>query len=404
MANSLSDGFIEVWAKEYQTVWHKINVAKMIADLSFNSQLTKGDVLNRVYRSSDPDDPQLDPYSRGSDITIQDITDTKETLTIDSEYAKGIYVDDFDQVQSNYQIAAAYGKDNAIFLSNKIDGDVLGEYSNATNTVDDGVLGGTTGNGITLTTSNVLKVVAECKKFLRKENIPVEDLCGVISPEFEQVLIEYGAGRDTQGGDMYNRNGYMRDFYGFKLYVSNQAAGSAVLQLATQPTDGNTVTINGVVFTFKTTLGSTAGNVLIGADADAARLNLTTLINTPGTTTAQGVALSAADQRKLMNVTATNDATANTMTVVQTGVGVITVSETLTAAADIWTTALQKQHCVFGKRGFTTLVMQKYPSIKPQDAQKRFGKYILNGTLYGYATFTDQKPQFVNVELDSSSF
>lgn len=403
MANNLSSGFLEVWAKEYQTVWHKMNVAKMVADTSFNSQLKKGDVLNRVYRSSNPDNPQIDPYSRGSDITIQDITDTKETLTVNREFAKGIYVDDFDQIQSNYQIAAAYGRDNAIFLSNQIDADVLGEYADARNTVDDGNLGGTAGNGIVLTTSNVLKVVSECKKFLRKENIPTENLCGVISPEFEQVLIEYGAGRDTQGGDMYNRNGYMRDFYGFKLYVSNQTAGSAVLSLATQPTATDTVVVNGVTFTF-VAAPAAAGDVDLGANVDATRANLAAAINGGAGAGSDYIEVSASDRRKLLNVVATNDDTANTLTVVQKGAGVVTVSETLTDATDEWTSSLQKQHCVFGRKGFTTLVMQKDPTIKTQDAQKRFGKYVLNGTLYGNETFEDQKPQFVSVDLDSSSF
>ena len=60
------------------------------------------------------------------------------------------------------------------------------------------------------------------------------------------------------------------------------------LPFTVQPTDGDTVTINGVTFTFKTTLGATAGNVLIGGSATNARANLAALIAAPGTTTASG--------------------------------------------------------------------------------------------------------------------
>lgn len=70
--------------------------------------------------------------------------------------------------------------------------------------------------------------------------------------------------------------------------------------LSTNPTNTKTLTldINGanVVFTFVTSIGSTAGNVLIGATAAATVANLLALLQQPQTTTATGVALSAANQ------------------------------------------------------------------------------------------------------------
>lgn len=401
MANSFSAGFLEVWAKEYQTVWHKMNVAKMISDTSFESQMKKGDTLNRVYRSSDPNNSQIQEYSRGSDITVQDQTDTAETLTIDREFAKGIYVDNFDQIQSNYDIAAAYGRDHSIYLSNQVDADVLGEYGNADNTVDAGDLGGTSGDGITLTPSNTLDVLASARKKLQKEDIPMNDLFGVISPEFEEQLVKYGAGRDTEMGDSANRNGYFKDLYGFKLYVSNQLSGSEVLSMATQVTADDTVTVNGVVFIFKAS-PSVAGEVDIGTDADGSRANLAAAINGGSGAGSDYIEVSASDRRKLLNVTATNDNTANTLTIVQKGAGVLAVSKDLTDATDSFQDA--KQHCLFGRKGAITLVMQKEPTIKVQDAQKRFGAYVLNGTLYGVKTFDDGDPQLVNVELNATTF
>jgi len=67
--------------------------------------------------------------------------------------------------------------------------------------------------------------------------------------------------------------------------------GSAVLALATNPSNTETVTIQGQVFTFVSSIGTTEGNVLIGGSADATRANLAALINAPQTTTANGVAL-----------------------------------------------------------------------------------------------------------------
>lgn len=401
MANNFSASFIEVWAKEQQTIFYKQNVAMMIADTSFKSQLSKGDTLNRPYRSAN----NVQVYSRGSAITIDDKTDTNEQLTVNKQFATGFYVDDFDKIQNNYDAAANYGKDDGVYLSNQVDADVLGEYANAFSVVDDGSLGGTSGNGITLTTSNVLATIAAAKKKLMKLNIPAQDLWGVISPEFEEVLVQYGAGRDTNSGDMAQDNGFFREFYGFKLYRSNQTSGTAVLAMATQPGAGETVTINGVVFTFVAVIGATPGNVLIGATVDDTRANLAGLINNPGTTNATQVALSEENKRSFQeNATAVNDNVGDTLTVTFRGVGVLTVSETLAAVADIWTTTSQKQHCLFGSNGATTLVMQKDPMPQVKSVPDKLGVNILNGVLYGVKTFQDGAKRLVDVALNSSTY
>src|ERR1700678_655774 len=68
------------------------------------------------------------------------------------------------------------------------------------------------------------------------------------------------------------------------------------ISLATNPTNGQTLTldINGVnvVITFVSSIGTAAGNVLIGASAAATLANLIALLLQPQTTTATGVALS----------------------------------------------------------------------------------------------------------------
>lgn len=71
--------------------------------------------------------------------------------------------------------------------------------------------------------------------------------------------------------------------------------------LATNPSNTQTLTldINGtnVVFTFVSSIGSTAGNVLIGASAAATVANLIALLRQPQTTSSTGVALSSANQQ-----------------------------------------------------------------------------------------------------------
>ena len=395
MANSLSASFPEIWGKEMQEVFYKMNVAYKIADISFKGQMKQGDTLNRPYRST----LTAQTYTPGTAITIDDLTDSQEYLTIDKKFATGFYVDDFDSIQSMYDIAIKYGKDAGELLSNKIDAYTLGEVVNAASYVDAGNVGGTAGQGISLTTSNAIPMLAGIKKALKKKNISSTNLFGVISPEVESILTQYIEGRDTPMGDKVGENGYIGMYYGFKFYVSNQLASSAVLALATTPTNTDPVVINGVTFQFVSSISTAAGNVLIDGSADNARANLTALINAPGTTTANGVALSAANQRLLEGVTAVNDASANTMTVTAKGVGVLDVSETLSDGTDTWTAATQLQRNFFGVIGNPVLVVQREPSIAVRPVQDKLGNNYLNGVLFGVKTFVDNGKQMVDARV-----
>jgi len=401
MSNSFTADFPEIWAKEQQEVFYKENVARQVADTSFKWEMSFGDTLNRPYRSANA----VQSYTRGTAITINDKTDTQEQLSVNRQFADGFYMDDFDKVQSRYYLIAAYAKDGWEYLSNIVDSDVLGEYSNAANTVDDGDIWGTDGNGIALTSSNVLKTISAAKRKLRKENVSATDLFGVISPEFEDILIQYGAGRDTSMWDTANQKGAVMSFYGFDLYVSNQTSGSAELTMAVDPTATNTIVISGVTFTAVTTIGTTAGNFLVGTNADTSRAVLAAFINDPSTTSANQVALSTEDAKVFANqISATNNDTTDILTVVAKWVGTLEVSETLADAWDIWTAVDQKQHNLFGKRGATTLVMQSDARPQVKQVPDKLGVNILNGVLYGVKTFIDGTKKLVDVQIKSSTF
>lgn len=405
MANSLSASFPDIWAKEMQRVFYKKNVGMMIADMSFQSDMQYGDTLNRPYRST----LLAQSYTPGTAITIDDLTDTSESLSVNRKFATGFYVDDYDAIQARYETAAKYGQDAGVALSNQVDSDVLGEVLNAnsSNVVDDGTLGGTSGNGFTLTSSNVWSIFGYARQFIQKQNIPSEDYFGVISPEFENILVQAVSGKDTIYGDDTMQNGFIGRFLGFKLYRSTQLADTLVLTLGATPTASDTITINmggtSQTFTFVSTIGSTAGNVLIGASATLTADNLVTLLTTPGTTTSTGVALSGNALRKVQNgVSASNSS--GTVTINIKGQGVTTGTSSFTSSSNLFTAAKTVQHNVFGAVGAPTVVMQKEPKIEIRPVQDKLGKNILNGALYGVKTFTDNAKMLVDVKVRASSF
>lgn len=326
-------------------------------------------------------------------------------MTINSEYSQGFYIDEFDSIQSAYDEAIEYGKDTGEILSNQIDAEVLYEAINADKTVDDGTIGGTAGNSITVATNNIVKILGAVKRSLKKNNISSGNLYGVISPEVEDILTQYVESKFTDLGDKIGMNGYIGGYMGIKFYVSNQLLGSAVLSLATQPTANDTVVIAGQTFTFVSTIGTTAGNVLIGADVDATRANLAALINAPDTTTANGVALEGNNLKMfLARFSASNNNTTNTLTVYGKGMGVLEVSETLTDGTDTWTVAKQSQHCLFGVIGNPYLIVQRMPKVVKKEVSNKFGANYLNGVLFGVKTFADNAKQMVQVLIATSTY
>lgn len=388
---------------------YRTDVFRDIASFEEQATLKRGDTVHRPYRSN------LVVNSLGSEgsYTRQDVTDTDESLTISSEKEVSFYVRDLDTIQSNYPEINVYADDAARALSNGIDGDVLAQVANALNVVDDADLGGTSGNGITLTESNVFDTFVYANEKLDRRNAPTEGRFACLSPQFCRVLKSALIARESPWGDKVGERGYLGMYDGMAIYKTNGSYWTGVLYLATQPTDADTVTINvpdsqgtrtTITFTFKTTLGSTAGNVLIGGSADVARANLATLIGTPGTTTANGVALSSANQNLLKGFTATNDNTADTCTVTAAGKGFVVVGETLTAAADIWTAATQIQHNMFGVKGCVDLVIQVLPNMKVKGRDGYIGDDIVSWNVYGLKTFVEGARNMVAVKVRTDQF
>jgi len=394
---------------------YKEPVYQILADTRLESSLTKGQTVKRSYAS----DVMVNDMGGDGGYSTQAITDTEESLSINKEKEASIYIKKLDELQAHLPLKQKYGRKLAQALVNQIDGDVLlAAYQGAGTSLDDGSFAGTSGNGYTVTQNNVATAFTTAMQKLRLQNVvynkrfqsgtklevPEGMPIAIISPEILTYIELYLGGKDTTLGDEVSRNGYSGYFMGFNLFVSNALPWTGTLALATQPTDGDTVTINGVTFTFKTTLGSTAGNVLIGASADAAATNLAALVNTPGTTTAQGVALSTANQRLLKNITATANNSVDTVTFVSSGWGTVVVSETLTAAADVWTTGKQQLHCLFALSKSVSLVVQKNPDLEENFVSSKIGRDYIAWTVYGIKVFQDQAPQIVQLSVASSSF
>lgn len=418
----------QTWDKIYQVTHHKLPVYPAISNFRLAKDLAIGDTVNRQYRST------MQARQMGGDGSYrrQAVTDTNQTLTIDQEYEASFYLKSLDEIQRHLPTRKAYAQDASKAIFNQIDGHVLGHYDSFSNTLDAGDLGGTSGEGITVATTNVRKLFTGSTKKLQRGNIMLdisakftgfkkedskrEMPVAIISPDVHQLLVESLDGKDSDLGDKVGIQGHVGRYSSYEIFVSNALGWSGTLEFgATDFSDGDTVVFNGVTLTLKTVLGTTAGNVKIGGtvadsiDALVAVINDSEGLeedvdgnNGPGTVGTDYVELSQANRDLLRNVVATDGATE--MTIKATGYGFIVVSETATPADILWTTTLQIQHCLFGVANSIDTVIQKTPTMLVKDRDGKVGKDIVTWSAWGVRVFFESIVKMVDVWVRTDAF
>jgi len=388
-----------------QKIFFKENVAIALANTELRELLYDGDVVNKPYRSK----PRVATYSKGSDISIEDRFSTNEYLTVDTAKVVPFYVDDLDKIQNKWSAVDKFAADGQTLLNNILDQAIAGEAANAGDYFDDGDLGGTAGNNITVTTSNISELFTGASRKLDQVDVGQSKRFSLIGPRTLETLRLYLAGKDTGFADTVGRNGKVMDRFGFEIYYSNNCYFSARWTPANQPTAGDTITINGAVIEFVADVASLTSTayigVLIETNTATTLEHLVACINfAEATTEVEGTDWTTADANndparwKLTKagIVATDGDTY--VSIVGYGDIEVAASET----ADLW--SVQQQKLLFGIKGATDLVVQKSPNVEFRKAEKRLGRYIYPWMLYGKKTFADGAEQLLDVRVNASSW
>lgn len=386
----------------YETVFQKVLVAKeSVANMRFEPTLRYGESVERV--AYDITNVRVRSVTRGAASTIDTVTDSGELLEINLEKEAVFHISDGERTQAGpLNPGEKIGTDVAKKVALDLDARIFAEIRNATFDFDNGDLAGTssTGTGITLNSTTVPQMVSRMAAKLRFRNN--QDISGPMIMVTDSYALsditQYVMGKNIDLAGNVFQNGYSGDVGNARVYVSENLTGEAVLSLATQPTAGDTLSINGVTLTGQTTIGVTAGNFLIGANVDATRANLAGLINNPGTTSATQVALSAANQLLFtddLKLTATNNDTTNKLTLVGIGSGRLLLGEVLTDATDTWSSNVL--HTYFGKRGGIDVVVQDMKPVDMRETADRRGTNVFSSYLAGIKTFADSAKTFLDV-------
>jgi len=337
--------------------------------------------------------PQVGTYTPHSDINFETKTATKQTLTVDTYEYAAEDIDITEKNQTPYDLIGHSMKSIRNGLMNRVEQKYLSEISNAQHSIS--------GSPVVVSSANILDILEEAEGKLGSFDAPYETSMrtAVFGPRTVAKLRRSKSDRESRLGDSVLANGVVGPWQGWTVVQNNNLPWSATLTVDTKPTDGDTIVILGVTFTFKTTLGSTAGNVLIGADVAASRANLKLAVEKGSGAGTNYVELSARD--RFMLTRKRNISCGSAQGMLFAGYGDISVSESFTAATNVWTLETQKD--VFMIRGAIDLVIQ-FMDLKIGDKEKGFADLPKGVIGLGTKTFDDGAVLMVELDQDVSSF
>jgi len=394
------------WAKNMGNKAYKSRVCQALASFKEEATLEYGRIVDRPYRSN----LAVEDYTKGTAATAQDLTATSDQLTINKQKVILMYVDDVDKMQNKWDAARIWGEEAGIRIAVSQDAEFLYEVYNAADTIDDGDIGGTAGNALTLTVSNISKVIGAINKKLDINNVDLErkKRFWALSPQAYEVLWQYIAGKETLLGDKTGEFGNIGRYGGLELFMTNNLTASAVWTPVDNPTTGATITIDGVVFTFEDTLSTTEGSIHITSTTAKTLDSLVAAINTPGTSVVEATdtgftAFTGSDLRTVQEMVAVDGTTY--ITVYHKGQSFMTVATS--EALDLWSARIQ--HNLAGVKGAIDMVVQKQPDLGPGSmastvsAGKR-GMNIMPLSVFGIKTFNQGTSEIFDVQLVSTNF
>ncbi len=253
------------YEREYQRTHYKKAVYPLFADMRFRNVLKEGSTVNWSY----DDDAVADSLDSNDGYTLNEKTVTDESLVIDQKPSHGFIIRGTQKIQDHRPTQKKWARKSMNVIFNKIDGDVLNDLrSSATSTLDAADFGGSSGNGISVTTSNAAAIFAAAQRVLTNQNVIYDENkafsnnvkldggerfpASAIPAELKEKLLLQTGFKDTGYADKVMKSGYMGPMFGFNAISSTALPFSFRITYTDIPADGSVLTIG----SGSTTIGS----------------------------------------------------------------------------------------------------------------------------------------------------
>ena len=389
MANNVTSFNQQKYTKLIQALLQERLIAMDLANTSLIADMPDGNTINfprPAYLS-------IQTYTKYTAVTNSDITSSNETLVINETPMVAFAYDQIDLEENAWNIVGNTTENSAFLLKEYVDAKFHNQILNFSNTYNNGV-------ATAISNSTAIPTFLEAYALLANTGADSQNFV-VVTDEFAKAKIAEQAvsSRFTLGDEASLRWFTGKELAGMAYYVTNNltCVGSLVFGGAA-PSDGDTVTIRGVKFTFKTALGTTAGNVLIGISATTAANNLEAAINGASGAGSTYVELAANDRARMRFITVTGASTTLTITSLR---GFPVVSRSMTDGANKFGQFVIYAYAM--ERGSIHLVLRDNVSMKVLDVPGTIAKQYLLWSRFGLKTFTQGAERGIIIPLEAKA-
>lgn len=339
-------------------------------------------------------------YVKYTSVTSRDAVTGNDQLVINQTPMIPFEIDRIDMDDNYLNVTPELISNAGYMLKTAVDSAVLAEALNAGNIYNSNGLNGagTTPVALSLSagTGYIPTVFGKSKARLVAGGANPSKLCMVVDSDTVDELSNLGMEKGFNVADESIQRGYRGMFKGMKVYEANNLTATRVLQLATNPTAGDTVSILGVTFTFVSSIGTTPGNVLIAGTAAASVANLVNAIN--GGAGAGTNYIAIADDSALSGVTAVNNTTFITLTSV---VGRMYASSNMANAANDFDA--EAVNCLITEKGAIRLALRNSVEIKQDSDPNSLVEKFKVWSRFGILTPTRGRARMVRVLIQGAA-
>ncbi len=343
-------------------------------------------------------------YTKYTAPTIQDRNTGNDTIVINTTPMVTFQIDVIDEEDNYIDIKPEVISDASYQIKKRIDGDFFSQVTNAKWKYDANGFGRNAGtlSPITLVTGasqNISTVFGKAKAGLThtganasKLALCVDDFIAV-----DMATLGLSVNGTTVADGSYER-GFAGKFGGMKTYGVSTLYSTVTFDCATNPTTTDYVDIQGVRFTFKTTPAN-AGDIYIGASADATMANLILAINgtgTPGATTY--TALDDDDRARLEGVVATDG---TDLITIASKNGALIAQSSMTAAANDF--GIQTTNCVIMEKGAIKMALRNSVKVDIRPTSDKLCDNYFIWARYGLKVTTRSKECMVVIPVVSQA-
>ena len=222
VVNDVSAVTPEIWSAVLQDNLYKSLVSFGIANVQTRDVLRVGDTINKQYIAT----VTAAAYTPGTTISIDEMDYVTDQLVVNNKYYTASYVDDYEQLQANIELARPLMDEQSYQLKVLIDSATLNNTSAGITAGMSIIYGSTKGDShlatLTATTANIVNVFAGARAILLDNQCEdMGDFAAVLAPREAYLLALKSTGLGFNFADATLRNGYVGDFMGFQVYVSN---------------------------------------------------------------------------------------------------------------------------------------------------------------------------------------